>query len=107
MLTEQEKSELTLLAFLGFDIIRAEKPDTRLPCWLCCSDETKQDAITKALDFLNRHAHPVVPFTEFTAEEYLQKNMAPVLRPNYQRWIDAEQDRKAQREAGNPTAFFT
>lgn len=107
MLTTEERSELTMVAFLGFDILRAEQPETNhLPCWLCCDDETKEEAKQKALDFLNANAVAPIPFTEDTAETHLQ-SMLGTLGPSYERWVQAEEAMKQQREDGNPRAYFT
>jgi hypothetical protein len=105
MLTEEERAELDMVAFVGLDILRSDDLTSRHPCWLCCSEEVKKAARTRAVEFINEKAIVLTPITEDRAEEFLRENVKPI-KPAYERWVKAEEALKQRREEGDPTAFF-
>lgn len=113
MLTYEERAELDMVAYLGLDILRSDDPAAKHPCWLCCSEEVKQAARTRAVAFLNEKAIAILvetttmltPISEETANDFLRANMTPII-PAYERWVQLEADMKQEREKGNPSAYF-
>jgi hypothetical protein len=104
-LTEEELSILTPFDCLAHDVMRKRLADEGkiAPCWLVCSDESREKARDKALRML-RGASGRLTMTTDEAKRMAEKALNPAL---VEHWRGAEASHKFEREAGNPLAFFT
>ena len=103
-LTAEEQAEFTAVNLVAHNVLREQK-EARQPCWLCMSDEAKQDARQKAAKWYNENAHPSLPVQEDTA--LLERLLAPAAEPLMQQWVNTEAEYKRLRvEDRNPQAYF-
>ena len=111
-LTADEEAEFTLVNCLAFDLARknAQDRDTRLPAWLCMSDEAKNRYRQDLVAMLNTELAPIVSYSAFDlgqVETLLQRYLAGTLSQDMlSRWRQIEVELKGHRAAGNPQAFF-
>lgn len=90
----------------AFDLVRlkSQQDGTTPPCWLCMSEEAKQQAREDLVVYFNEKTRPLTPFTEDLLRTYCGRLQG--VAASLQSWQDAELHYKTLREAGNPAAFF-
>lgn len=101
-LTTDELAVLTPLGMLAYNLARENAGDDRIPCWLCTSEDARDDAVHDAVDWLNQQMKPIVPYNEERAAMLAEQS----LRGKLQQWIDCEAELKRLRAINEPSAFF-
>lgn len=107
VLTPDEEKQFTTLNYLAFDYIRmeAKKKDQIPPCWLCTSEEAKEEARQAVLQKFS--SSMMLGVSEKALDRIIDEGC---LRPTIERyaaeWKKWELDLKAARADGNPRAFF-
>lgn len=106
-------TEFTLFNCIAYDLYRKSHLPKIVPCWLCLSNEAKEEAQAAAIDWLNTNITPrlglIVPFqlaTPEITERLLQQSCGAAMEPMRQQWEAAERDREQGRKENNPLAFF-
>jgi hypothetical protein len=108
-LTEDEQKEFTSVNLIAHNVLRNADPDTHHPCWLCMSDEAKQESREMAATWYNLHKRPLMPVAAGTEDEIFrfERVLLPIAGPMIQQWIMAEAEFKRLRvEENNPRTFF-
>lgn len=106
-LTSEEMEILTPYDAAAFDLLRAES-DGIQPMWLCMSDEDRQAARDRFLEFAMEKEF-VAFFTDEAIARMVLDHVAresPALAAATERWRMAEAEAKRLRTAGNPNAYF-
>ena len=103
--TEQEKAEFTILNAISYDLHRSSSTDIS-PCWLCMSEEAKNDCRQKGINWLNDSIKPTIPINLETVDRICERMFSNVIEQPIEKWMKAELQAKEEREAGNPLAFF-
>ena len=111
-LTAEESKQLTYLNLLSFDIARkkASQTNTRIPAFLCSSEDAKAGYRKEALQILNDNANPIIPFDDGpnidTVENFIRKTLGSNGKRMYDLWVQMETELKDERDKNNPGAFF-
>lgn len=102
-LTQEERAELTPFHMLAIAVLR-ETSDAIQPCWLCLSEEAKQEARQKVVEWFNGQ-QPHLGMNEQDLAEYAEQAFGYSVQ--YKTWVEAETELKRLREEDhNPQAFF-
>lgn len=106
-LTAIQEAEFTLLNALAFDLLRvtSQKDGTHTACWLCMSDEAKQEARAAFLKYLDQVVPGILPHAEKAAEHFAN-DMPSTFASRIAKWREAEIEYKRLRDEGNPWAYF-
>lgn len=107
-LTTEEQAEFTPLNFIAHNVLR-EQSSAKQPCWLCMSNEAKQEARQKAVDWFNQNKNPIIPFSlnDPNTIKVLNRDVQAAVGHLIPQWIKAEAEFKRLRvEENNPLAFF-
>ena len=111
-LTPEEKAQFTPINSLAFDLARKEAKSERIPCWLCTTEEVRQQYRDTLFASLREQMGKHYPSTinEYTTEKLEQRitdaYTSHDLLMMFAIWEQAELESKAAREAGNAQAFF-
>lgn len=109
MLTEQEEAEFTFLNFMAFDTAMSQckkKGYENVPCWLCMSQEAKDEYRKEVKSGLDKVLDTIIPLDDERTERLLKTQFRERLEDSFKRWKNAEILLKQHREEGNPKAFF-
>ena len=108
ILTEQEQKEFTAVNMLAHTVLR-DQNTAKQPCWLCMSNEAKEDARKLSASWFNGAKRPIIPVrtdSEVSLAQF-ERQVAPILADMMQQWVDAEAEYKRLRvEEHNPVAYF-
>lgn len=98
-LTSEELELLTSINLAAHSFMRQEgkERDSISPCWLCCSDEAREEAVRGVTAYLNERVPGI------TTEEIAAAGSGEMLHA----WIQVELELKQLRAKGNPRAFFS
>jgi hypothetical protein len=108
-LTPEQEAEFTIFNCAVYDLHRTEcqQRESIPPCWLCMSDNAKQEAKEKFAAWLSGAMQVVVPFTVEVAERKTNERFGDKLDHAVKAWKSAELEYKRLREdENNPRAFF-
>ena len=108
ILTLQEQEEFTAVNMLAHNVLR-EQSTAKQPCWLCMSNEAKEEARILAASWFNGNKYPIAPVRTDSERSLAQfeRQIAPILADMLQQWVDAEAEYKRLRvEEHNPVAYF-
>lgn len=104
ILTTEELAEFTPLNAAAFDLIRTRAQEKNIvpPCWLCMSDEAKDQARQDLVDYFNTNGHSCTLGNLTQTINHTANSVSPMIES----WKQAELSYKAHRESGNPQAYF-
>ena len=106
MLTDEEQKEFTYLNFLSHTLARQVAGETRIPAWLTTSDDAKQEMRQKAVDWMNQNLNPIVPYS-LTSPNLIENAISSTpIGQAFDQWKQVETEMKAERDKGNPAAYF-
>ncbi len=103
--TSDEEKLLTPLDAAAHDLLRVESERKGMvaPCWLTCSNETRDEYRRKIIDMVNEKMGLATITMEFAPKQFARL-IPPAL---IERWRAVELEYKRLRIEGNPRAFFT
>lgn len=108
MITQTQQSEFNCVNLLAHTMLREQSKPKIAPCWLCTSDEAKDEGRQLAAKWFNDNANPIFPVN--TSELGLvsfERQLEPMMKPMMKQWIDMETHfEKLRTEENNPKAFF-
>lgn len=91
--------------FLAHTLIRQNLQPKIAPCWLCFSEDAKNEAIKLAADFINNNIHPIIP-VQVDQIDRMNKILEPLMKDTIQQWINMEVEYEKRRHQNHPLAYF-
>jgi hypothetical protein len=104
--TKEEELQFTTANAIAYDLLRFNDPETIHPCWLCMSDESKNEARLNTVEWLNINANPLFPVNYKTLDAFCERKFKDATQDLVEKWKDVELAAKKERELNNPLAFF-
>jgi len=105
ILTIEEEAEFTPLNAVAYDLYRknCQEKDMIPVCWLCISNQAKDEARDALYEWLGKEVPRTQPYTYETASKLINKIETDDM---INLWKAAENKYKQYRLDGNPKAYF-